>query len=74
LGETRVDLHHLLEDLRAAYPGALEETILTEVAANSLNFDTTAAGGNVQLNDFVFVGQAGFAARATSFTEFTRQL
>ena len=33
LGETRVDLHHLLEDLRDAYPGALEETILTEVVA-----------------------------------------
>jgi hypothetical protein len=37
LGETRVDLHHLLEDLRDAYPGALEETILTEVVANSLD-------------------------------------
>jgi len=37
VGETRVDLHHLLEDLRDAYPGALEETILTEVVANSLD-------------------------------------
>jgi hypothetical protein len=37
LGETRVDLQHLLEDLRDAYPGALEETILTEVVANSLD-------------------------------------
>ena len=36
MGETRVDLLHLLEDLRDAYPGALEETILTEIAANSL--------------------------------------
>jgi hypothetical protein len=27
----------LLEDLRDAYPGALEETILTEMVANSLD-------------------------------------
>src|SRR3990170_1670861 len=37
MGETRVDLQHLLEDLRDAYTGALEETILTEVAANALD-------------------------------------
>ena len=37
MGETRVDLLHLLEDLRDAYPGALEETILTEIIANSLD-------------------------------------
>lgn len=37
MGETRVDLQHLLEDLRDAYTGALEETILTEVIANSLD-------------------------------------
>lgn len=39
MGETRVDLLHLLEDLRDAYPGALEETILTEMVANSLDSD-----------------------------------
>jgi hypothetical protein len=37
MGETRVDLYHLLEDLRDAYPGSLEETILTEIVANSLD-------------------------------------
>ena len=37
MGETRVDLQHLLEDLRDAYTGALEETILTEIAANALD-------------------------------------
>jgi hypothetical protein len=37
LGETRVDLLHLLEDLRDAYPGSIEETILSEVVANSLD-------------------------------------
>jgi hypothetical protein len=37
VGETRVDLQHLLEDLRDAYTGTLEETILTEVVANALD-------------------------------------
>ena len=37
MGETRVDLLHLLEDLRDAYPGAIEETILAEIVANSLD-------------------------------------
>jgi hypothetical protein len=37
VAETRVDLLHLLEDLRDAYPGAIEETILTEIVANSLD-------------------------------------
>ncbi len=41
MGETRVDLLHLLEDLRDAYPGALEETILTEVVANALDSGAT---------------------------------
>lgn len=40
MGETRVDLH-LLEDLRDAYTGALEETILTEVVANALDSGAT---------------------------------
>ncbi|MBI2527186.1 MAG: ATP-binding protein [Candidatus Rokubacteria bacterium] len=37
MGETRVDLLHLLEDLRDAYPGPAEETILTEIVANALD-------------------------------------
>lgn len=37
MGETRVDLVHILEDLRDAYPGPIEETILTEVLANALD-------------------------------------
>ena len=41
MGETRVDLLHLLEDLRDAYPGSLEETILTEIIANSLDSGAT---------------------------------
>jgi hypothetical protein len=38
MGETRVDLLHLFGDLRDAYPGSLEETVLTEIVANSLDF------------------------------------
>ena len=41
MAETRVDLLHLLEDLRDAYPGAIEETILTEIIANSLDSGAT---------------------------------
>ena len=41
MGETRVDLLHLLEDLRDAYPGSIEETILTEIMANSLDSRAT---------------------------------
>jgi hypothetical protein len=41
MGETRVDLQHLLEDLGDAYTGALEETILTEVVANALDSGAT---------------------------------
>ncbi len=37
MGETRVDLLRLLEDLRDAYPGSIEETIVTETVANSLD-------------------------------------
>ncbi|TKB75639.1 MAG: hypothetical protein E8D46_02105 [Nitrospira sp.] len=37
MGETRVDLEHLLEDLRDAYPYSIGETILTEIIANSLD-------------------------------------
>jgi Histidine kinase-, DNA gyrase B-, and HSP90-like ATPase len=45
MGETRVDLQHLLEDLRDAYPGPLEETILTEIVANSLD----SGAGSIRL-------------------------
>lgn len=41
MGETRVDLLHLLEDLRDAYAGSLEETILTEIVANALDSGAT---------------------------------
>jgi len=78
LGETRVDLQHLLEDLRDAYPGALGETILTEVVANSLDSGATVTEDNVQLYDFVFVDQSGietqmpmtFTALASSCMEY----
>ena len=42
MGETRVDLLHLLKDLRDAYPGPVEETILTEIVANALDSGASA--------------------------------
>ncbi len=58
MAETRVDLLHLLEDLRDAYPGALEETILTEILANALDsganrirITTDSAGASVTISD-----------------------
>jgi len=42
MGQTRVDLQHLLEDLRDAYPCSLEETILTEIVANALDSGAAA--------------------------------
>jgi len=42
MGQTRVDLQHLLEDLRDAYPDAIEETILSEIVANSLDSGATS--------------------------------
>jgi hypothetical protein len=48
VGETRVDLRHLLEDLRDAYAGPLEETILTEVIANSLDAGATELSLSVE--------------------------
>src|SRR5215467_10609210 len=41
MGQTRVDLLHLLEDLRDADTGSLEETVLTEIVANSLDSGAT---------------------------------
>jgi hypothetical protein len=58
VGETRVDLQHLLEDLRDAYTGTLEETILTEMVANALDSGaarirlmTNAAGATLAIVD-----------------------
>ena len=58
MGETRVDLHHLLEDLRDAYAGPVEETILTEVIANALDsggrtidIDTDPVTGTLTVRD-----------------------
>lgn len=37
MGETRVDLEHLLKDLRDASPYSISDSILTEIIANSLD-------------------------------------
>jgi len=58
VGQTRVDLLHLLEDLRDAYPGSLEETVLTEILANALDsgaslirITTDSAGASLTIVD-----------------------
>jgi hypothetical protein len=58
VGETRVDLQHLLEDLRDAYSGSLEQTILTEIIANALDsgagrvrIQTDAAAATLTVTD-----------------------
>ena len=58
MGQTRVDLLHLLEDLRDAYPGSIEETVLTEILANALDsgaslirFTADAAGSRLTIAD-----------------------
>ncbi len=58
MGETRVNLVHLLEDLRDAYPGSLEETIATEMVANALDsgarriaLSTDPVAGTVTVTD-----------------------
>ena len=38
MGETRVNLQHLLEDIRDTYPFPVEEAILTELVANALDY------------------------------------
>lgn len=81
MGETRVDLLHLLEDLRDAYSGSLEETIVTEIVANSLDSGATAAEDSVRFHDFAFADELSFeklapgtfAALASSFTEYKNQ-
>ena len=47
MGETRVDLQHLLEDLRDAYTGSLEETIVTEIIANALDSGASRIGVSI---------------------------
>lgn len=51
MGETRVDLQHLLEDLRDAYSGSIEESIVTEVIANALDAGASTIALAVQPAD-----------------------
>ncbi len=37
MGETRVNLQHLLEDIRDTYPFPVEEAIITELIANAVD-------------------------------------
>ena len=44
MGETRVNLRHLLEDIRDTYPFPVEEVILTELVANALDSGASEIG------------------------------
>lgn len=54
MGETRVNLKHLLEDIRDSYPFPQEEAIITELIANSL--DSSAS----EIDFFVDASQRTF--------------
>lgn len=58
MNETRVNLQHLLEDIRDSYTSPLEEVILTELVANALdgkatriNFDVDAGQKFIRCTD-----------------------
>jgi len=71
VGETRVDLLHLLEDLRDAYTGPLEETILTELVANSLDSGATLISLFTDLNQATLtLADNGSGMRGPELTRF----
>ncbi|MCI0657715.1 MAG: ATP-binding protein [Acidobacteria bacterium] len=71
MGETRVDLLHLLEDLRDAYTGPLEETILTELVANSLDSGATLIRLSIDLNQATLtVADNGAGMKGPELTRF----
>ncbi len=43
MGQTRINLRHLLEDIRDGYPFPEEETIITELVANALDSGASTA-------------------------------
>ncbi len=53
VNETRVNLKHLLEDIRDAYTSPLEEVILTELVANALDGKALNISFNIDANNRV---------------------
>ncbi|MEK7766972.1 MAG: ATP-binding protein, partial [bacterium] len=58
MGETRIELKHLLEDLRDTYPHPEEEVVVSELVANALDsgatrlaFDADVEAGTLTLVD-----------------------
>lgn len=55
MGETRVNLLHLLEDIRDSYPFSPEETILTELIANSLDSKSSIIMFKIDLKERMLI-------------------
>ena len=66
MGETRVNLKHLLEDIRDSYPFPQEEVIVTELVANALDSGASEISFSANPQAAIFTIQdngAGMAAR-----------
>jgi hypothetical protein len=71
MNETRVNLKHLLEDIRDSYPLRIEEVIIVELVANSL--DSGAAKINISINALdqsITVIDDGRGMRRTALKEY----
>jgi hypothetical protein len=55
MGETRVNLRHLLEDIRDTYPFPVEEAVITELVANALDSGATEIRFTTQPEAFIVV-------------------
>ena len=55
MGETRVNLKHLLEDIRDTYPFPVEEAVITELVANALDSGATEIRFSAQPESFTVV-------------------
>ncbi len=66
MGETRVNLKHLLEDIRDSYPFPQEEAIVTEFIANALDSGASEISFTIHTTRAIFTitdNGAGMAAR-----------
>lgn len=55
MGETRINLKHLLEDIRDSYPFSIEEAIITELIANALDSGASTISFHVRPKEAAFI-------------------